>query len=562
MATINASLNPVLDALDDIYNALQDNRLEPDSLELCKDQIKVLSNFFQCSKEQAALLGLMLYRHFNGEENTVRELISHLGLNLSFALNINKTLEPLVRKEWLKPSQDLRYNPFTGYDFNKKFLHSVITIDWTHMEGKPISNSLELLEHYGADLASCTNRQIDFYKLMDRSYQLITNHEALDLPAFILELDLEPSDCAVFLYLCYQHYKGQELVNLDCIMNDLKLSLKDQFVLRNSIRSEKHVFFEHGLVELSEAGIMECSENLKLTHEAIRHFSQIGTAQAKKFESAFLTEISPERIKEKTLIYNDTEGGILARIGQVLEPDNFENFTERMKGKGMRPGVTALLYGHPGTGKTETVYQMARTSGRAILMADASSLRDKWLGQTEKNIRGLFRDYKKGMKHFDEVPILLFNEADSIMTKRRRISDKIDQMENTLQNILLQELENFEGIFIATTNLESNLDPAFDRRLLFKVRFAQPEISVRAELWMQKMPELELSLANRIAEHFALSGGQIDNICKKVQMESLFDSGVKLSYEYLEELIRQEMCLQNTPLSDRSPIGFKVRLKT
>lgn len=90
----------------------------------------------------------------------------------------------------------------------------------------------------------------------------------------------------------------------------------------------------------------------------------------------------------------------------------------------------------------------------------------KWVGETEKNLSRLFDEYHRTRKYFDKDPILFFNEADAILGKRKSANSSVDKMNNSMQNILLQELEDFERNFIAAYNLADQLDEAFDRRLL------------------------------------------------------------------------------------------------
>lgn len=151
-------------------------------------------------------------------------------------------------------------------------------------------------------------------------------------------------------------------------------------------------------------------------------------------------------------------------------------------------------------------------------MVDVSSIRSKWVGETEKNIKRLFKHYKQTKKLCDQMPVLLFNEADAILGSRRFVSDRVEQMENSLQNILLQELEDFEGIFVATTNLEGNLDPAFDRRILYKVRFNPPTNVMRRAIWKDKLPYLSDEQISYINTRYELTGGQIDNVVKKLRL--------------------------------------------
>lgn len=217
-----------------------------------------------------------------------------------------------------------------------------------------------------------------------------------------------------------------------------------------------------------------------------------------------------------------------------------------MTEKGLRTGFTCLFYGDPGTGKTETVYQLARRTSRKIMEADVAKLRNCYVGETEKNMRSLFEKYRIANAESDLTPILLFNEADAILGKRMDGAEKsVDRMENSVQNILLEEMEKFSGIMIATTNLLGNLDPAFERRFLFKVRFNKPELEPRSRIWKSQFPSLSDEQALSIAEEFPFSGGQIENVVRKWTIDSILsgtDGGFNDLRRYcVEESVTKQM---------------------
>ena len=114
------------------------------------------------------------------------------------------------------------------------------------------------------------------------------------------------------------------------------------------------------------------------------------------------------------------------------------------------------------------------------------------------------------------MPILLFNECDAFFSKRKDVnSSNTAQVENSIQNIILEEMENLNGILIATTNLVDNLDPAFERRFLFKIHFENPSVEAKKAIWRYKLPWLTPDKASQLAESYNLSGGEIDNIVRK-----------------------------------------------
>ena len=209
------------------------------------------------------------------------------------------------------------------------------------------------------------------------------------------------------------------------------------------------------------------------------------------------------------------ESKTIGELGGLLNEDNYQEITTRMKNAGFRSGFTCLFYGDPGTGKTETVFQLARQTGRDILQVDISRIKSCWIGESEKNIKSLFDTYREKTKKSEKAPILLFNEADAIINQRLEgAQTAANKMENSIQNIILQEMENLDGIMIATTNLAQNMDKAFERRVLYKIKFEKPTLEARMNIWHEMIPTLSEDDTKTLAEKYDFSGGQIENIAR------------------------------------------------
>lgn len=175
------------------------------------------------------------------------------------------------------------------------------------------------------------------------------------------------------------------------------------------------------------------------------------------------------------------------------------------------------------------------------MRVDVDEIKSCWVGESEKNIKTLFDRYSNICKNTDRAPILLFNEADAVLGVRMEgASRAVDKMENSIQNIILQEMETLEGIMIATTNLTTNLDKAFERRFLYKIRFDKPTVESRAKIWQSMLKGLPANDAQTLASLFDLSGGEIENIVRKHSVNAILTGNDTLDLPTLIETCRHE----------------------
>ncbi len=173
------------------------------------------------------------------------------------------------------------------------------------------------------------------------------------------------------------------------------------------------------------------------------------------------------------------------------------------------------------------------------------------LGRDGKLIKAVFKKYEDICEHSELRPILLFNEADGIFSKRKDSdSSNVAQTENTIQNIILEEMERLDGILVATTNMADNLDSAFERRFLFKIKFDKPALDARKRIWLSKMPSLSEEDAQALATDFSFSGGEIDNIIRKATIMEVLE-GKRPDLHDIKRLCREEKMH-----GDRARIGF------
>ena len=264
-------------------------------------------------------------------------------------------------------------------------------------------------------------------------------------------------------------------------------------------------------------------------------------------------KLQASQIMPKCLFYNENEARQLDWLKKLLSENRFSEIRDKMKRCGHRTGFSCLFYGLPGTGKTESVYQIARECGRDIFIIEVSQIKSCWVGTSEKNLKGVFDEYRACVEKSGTVPILLFNEADAIFGIRQHGAEKaVDKMENSLQNIILQEMENLDGILIATTNLTQNLDKAFERRFLYKVRFDKPSTETRSKIWQSMLPELSETEALQLSRDFNFSGGQIENVARKKAVNDIL-SETETTYSDIRSFCEEETLAHSV---SKRKIGF------
>ena len=236
-------------------------------------------------------------------------------------------------------------------------------------------------------------------------------------------------------------------------------------------------------------------------------------------QEAALVELCA-RVRRRRTVYEDW--GFAAKIGKGL-------------------GVVALFSGPPGTGKTMAAGLVARELGLPLYQVDSARITSKYIGETEQHLAALFDAAEAGHA------ILLFDEADSLFGKRTEVRTSNDRYANLETNYLLQRLESFTGTAILTSNHESSLDPAFQRRLALHVRFELPDAHERARLWRAMLPAaaplapaVDLAALAALACRFPLAGGHIRNAALRAAFLAA-DEGVAISAAHLEHAARAEL---------------------
>lgn len=215
--------------------------------------------------------------------------------------------------------------------------------------------------------------------------------------------------------------------------------------------------------------------------------------------------------------------------------------------KDKKSGIDAriIFYGAAGTGKTMTAHSLAKSLKRQVLAFDCSKILSMYVGESEKNVRKIFDTFYELSEKTKTEPILLLNEADQFLGARS--SGNItgsDQMHNQMQNIFLEQIENFRGMLIATTNLLENIDKAFSRRFDYKIEFKKPDLAQRERLWEKMLPQnapYEENFDAKELATYSLTGGQISLIVKNTAYKvAVRDEPLFRLQDFIDEISREK----------------------
>ena len=221
-----------------------------------------------------------------------------------------------------------------------------------------------------------------------------------------------------------------------------------------------------------------------------------------------------------------------------------------LHGKGGKgTGISALFSGSPGTGKTLAAHVVADTLGMDLFQVDLSSVVDKYIGETEKNLERVFGQAES------LNAVLFFDEADALFGSRSAVTDAKDRYANQEVAYLLQRMEAAEGLTILATNLRGNLDPAFARRLHFMVHFPDPDVPTRRALWEHHLAQLPRTDpddpvdVDLLAETVEVCGGDIRNVVLAATYDAVA-AGVPLGMQHVRAATLREVAKLGRRLTD------------
>lgn len=530
----------LLNLAEMLHSLNHQNRLSEEIYQQNFQETEEFADYCELSETQALIFASCLILGYSG--SSIAAVFRHFGLEEHELLHYRKDIEVLFKRKLLEKVRNKDKRRF-HFSIPDEVYSAVCT-------GSPLPDHQKIEQKNLVDLLQIFNELSDEFDNHLLSEFEFKNHletfidENAERPVFN-EMKLKNLNLfEIFFFLdtiwdAIESGNNRFNTNVESTINDFFISKSKAFAALTNITDGFSILTKSDFIELSNSEFRNRCR-AKISKRMIQ-FLQNEEKLEINDNSVQDSKLIPHRsIAEKKLFYNDRTTENLILLDSLLAEKSFSVIQNRLKNKSMPIGVAVLLYGEPGVGKTESVYQLAKSTQRNIFHVDISDTRSMWFGESQKLVKKIFSDYYEIRKKEKNCPILLFNEADAVIGKRKPSgSSGVSDTENAIQNILLEEMEKFNGILFATTNLHENIDNAFERRFLFKIKFEKPTTKNAFKIWKEKLPYLNDNQAKILSQDFPFSGGEIENISRKCLMKEII-YGKPFSFEEIQIICSEE----------------------
>ncbi|MFZ4740876.1 MAG: ATP-binding protein [Bacteroidales bacterium] len=550
-----------LESLEILSKRVKTSKFTAEFFNSIKDECSEICSFLKCNIEEASLFSIILHLNLSYEDAQMGKICDYIDCSPFYLLSKANSFEKLIEIGYVRKNNRGRNRPKRSnseldvvYIVDDEIITALINNNFKQTQVLTNLSSLDFLYEVYQNVESRDENDESYIELQRNISKLKeANPNCLAVKAarqFLLSQEEE-----IFTYMvCYATIDSDE-IGLNNLLNKMFDTERRKNTFKRSILGEQSKINKFELVKFASS-LMRTDREMSMTEKGLECFlgeeKNIFFSENAKLEDKEM--MYPVSISEKKMFYNSKEAKQIEELRNMLSNENYKMIKERLKENNMLSAFTVLFHGYPGTGKTETVMQIARESGRPLFMIDVTKFKTCWFGESEKNLKKLFDKYREKVKISDIEPILLFNEADAVFAKRKDgNSSNVAQTENAIQNIILQEMETLDGILIATTNLAQNFDNAFERRFLYKICFEKPELDVALQIMKIRFPEMEEKKLKLLVEKYSFTGGQIENIARKYKMAFILDGIVPDIYQ-LEQYCKDEL-LTNT---NRKTLGFCI----
>ncbi len=556
----------------------------------------------KCTVDEAKILQLLARKYLQGQEDVaVSEILQELyeGETYEYLSHFTE-IKTLLELGWIihRSFAPIKISELSQLElFNLQIALTSLfmklleegSLEVALPEVKPYADHLEYLQdqffrielyqkmsivrHGGNDHSVGVNRVQSKLDLLEKRIdeRIAQTSQDVVLDRFFKQKKLEPKEQVIFLALLKEEYSATEgnlremNTLIDLISFDDYDRIKNRALLEDGARLINDDVIDYEEMLNPFGGISRAFYIVDEVLQSIMHPQKKKKASKLKLDMLIKEQEIFELIEPTTSLENVVLNPVTSKTLQNLMRQLDKEVVARLHAWGIKDkkaGIDAriIFYGPPGTGKTLTAHSLSRSLKRQVLSFDCSKILSMYVGESEKNVRKIFDTYADLTLQTKTEPILLLNEADQFLASRSAgIGSSADQMHNQMQNIFLEQIEKFQGILIATTNLLENIDAAFSRRFNYKIEFKKPDKEQRLELWKMMLPKnapFEAGFDVGQLTHHPLTGGQINLIVKNTAYTVASRENAVFTLGDFEDEIRKE---KQGNFDNEKSVGFLNR---
>jgi len=555
-----------------VYNSASELKsVKEDDYESIMEHFQIIGDFFKINNRLGVLILCYLInrRLVKGKSYiTLNELMSAFECSLVDSISINEQLE-YFRKNKILVSTKKTFGKKEDieYALTQNTLNAVLKGDAEILNDKKEQSFTAFLNLFHTVVY---DNELDDEDVSSELSVLMDEFDKLEEIKYLKGERLCPEELAIYLFVVARQFIfGDTKVSIERIF---RVAINDNFskyYYQNEIIEKRSPLLTNDLVQFAADEFMNF---LQITDKTVKALNIVDKKSNKQFTtgSDLVTLIMPESIKyQDGMIYEDSLN--IDFLDKLISEEGYIKAINKLEQEGVTAKqVVCMLSGLSGTGKSQTIRNLASKYNRPILQVNLSQVKDAFVGRTEQNVFEIFQCYNRSLRHFEHyktidgvkvgpygTAILYLDEIDSLIPKRSATGEgsPVGNMYSNMVGIFLTELEKVNGIVLLATNLPGAIDTSFHRRINFKFHFGSFSKKNQVRTLQLYFKDFAPDVLEEVASNAELTPGNIVNIRKAYVLESIFKEFNTENEKkgLLTDLVDRELILKQP---NRNPIGF------
>ena len=558
-----------------VYNSASELKsVKEEDYEPILEHFEIIGDFFKIKNK----LGILLLCYFINRRLvkgkpyiTLNELMMAFECKLVDSISINEQLEYFRKAKILLSSKKIFGNKEDiEYSLTPSTLNSVLKGDSEILIDKKEASFTAFLNLFHGVIY---DNELNDDDVSTELSVLMDEFEQLEEIKYLKGEKLCQEELAILLFIIARQFIfGDSKVSMERIF---RVAINDNFskyYYQNEIIEKRSPLLTNDLVQFAADEFMNF---LQITDKTVKALNLVEKKSNKQFTTGtdLVTLIMPDQIKyQEGMVYEDSLN--IDFLDQLISEEGYIKAINKLEQEGVAvKQVVCMLSGLSGTGKSQTIRNLASKYNRPILQVNLSQVKDAFVGKTEQNVFELFQCFKRSLRHFEHyktidgvkvgpygTSILYLDEIDSLIPKRSANgeSSSVGNMYSNMVGIFLTELEKVNGIVLLATNLPGAIDTSFHRRINFKFHFGSFSKKNQVRTLQLYFKDFAPEVLEEVASNAELTPGNIVNIRKAYVLESIFkDFNTENEKKgLLTDLVNRELILKQPT---RNPIGFTYK---